>query len=85
MAQFEDVNNLLFKLSYLGTAEAKFTKAILIGKDPNPLYEGAWLNCIYPHISSVEIGLIEDAIKKNGTHFICPISHRILKRLKHFG
>lgn len=64
MAQYDDVNDLLLKLSYLGFEKDKYTGAILIGRDPNPLYRNAWLHHTYPPVTTVEIGKIEDALKK---------------------
>lgn len=63
MIQFDKVKKLLFKFSDLGIAEAKFTGATLIGKASH-ISEYAWLNCIYPPITSDEIGKIEAEIKK---------------------
>ena len=62
MAQYEDVNNLLLKLSYLGTTKAELTGAALIGK--HPVHEGSWLNRKYIPITLVELKKIEDATKK---------------------
>lgn len=63
MTQFDTVKKLLLKFSDLGIAESKFTGATLIGKAPH-ISEYAWLNRIYPPITSDEIGKIEAEIKK---------------------
>lgn len=69
MTQFNTIKKLLFKFSDLGIQESNLTGATLIGKAPH-IADGAWLNRIYPHISSDGIEKIEIAIEK-----MIPISY----------
>lgn len=63
MDQFDTVENMLLKFSYLGIEESHLAGATLIGKAPH-IAEEAWLNRIYPPITPGETDNIESAIKK---------------------
>ena len=60
MEQLDEINSLLFRFSKLGIYKS-LLGATLIGKAPHIAPE-AWLNCIYPVISSNEIEALEQEI-----------------------
>jgi len=60
MEQLDEINSLLFRFSKLGINKS-LLGATLIGKAPHIAPE-AWLNCIYPVISSNEIEALEQEI-----------------------
>ena len=62
-SKYEEIRNLMFKLSHLGVWNFSEDGGFFIGKAPH-LGTRAWLNRIYPKISMTEIEIMENEMHR---------------------